>query len=254
MGEEESGGPVRHRTQVEVSNGRNAFHIGPGNQYVKFGGTWAQAVALIAGVAGASVGIAMAPDASRNQYVIYCALMILCVTVSVVCLWFACDGVNKKLTAFASLTVVAVAGAAFATGSYKLLADHGSLNMNLSIPVSSDGSVKGEGGGSMKDKEEVTVSFDAPSPRSYLRITLFIEDKVYGSTCDAHSSVSLGPTVNGGKMVTLEDGQTRDIYLSGRRKNVELRAVVDTSKGGTNCRVNLRFGSTVLHDNEWWLP
>ncbi|MEV6808041.1 hypothetical protein [Streptomyces sp. NPDC051132] len=230
-----------------MKNGSNAFNTGSGNQYVKFGGVWAQAVTLLAGVAGASVAIAMAPAASDTQYALYCALVIFCATTSVVCLWVSCDGARKKLTTFTALVAIAVAGTALATGSYKLLSDHG--DVALHIPVRSDGP--------MKNKEAVLVTFKAPSPRSHLRVKMFIEDEISGLTCHAHSVVSLMPVVNGkelrGDMATLMDGQTGEIPLSGKPERVELRAVVDTSDGGAGCKVNLRFESAVLHDDEWWL-
>ncbi|MFF3629207.1 hypothetical protein [Streptomyces sp. NPDC002164] len=239
--------PSRHHTQIEAKSGSNAFHTGSGDQYVKFGGVWAQAVALIAGVAGASVAIAMAPEASDTQYALYCVLVIFCATTSVVCLWSACDGVRKKLTTFTVLVAIAVAGTALATGSYKLLADHGDVELHIPVPS----------GGPMKNKDEVPVTFKAPSPRSHLRVKVFIEDEIRGLTCHAHSVVSLMPIVNGeelkGEMVMLMDGQTGEIPLPGRPEHVELRAVVDTSAGGAGCQVNLRFESAVLHDDEWWL-
>ncbi|SFY36580.1 hypothetical protein OH786_15710 [Streptomyces atratus] len=236
-----------HRTQVEAKGGSNAFNTGSGSQYVKFGGVWAQAVVLIAGVAGASVGIVMAPEASKAQYVFYCVLLILCAITSVVCLWFACDGARKRLVAFVGLVAAAVGSAALAAGSYKLLADHGDLDAH--IVVQSDGPM-----GSL-DEAEMTV--DAASSRSHLRIKVFIEDQLFGDMCDVESTVSVMPVVDGKPLkdeaVKLENENVGDINLHGAREHVKLRAVVDTSKSGENCRLNLRFDSAVLHDHEWWL-
>ncbi|MGW2087852.1 hypothetical protein [Streptomyces sp. NPDC001880] len=240
--------PSPHRTQVEAKGGSNAFHTGSGNQYVKFGGFWAQTVVLIAGVAGASAGIVMAPESSESQYAFYCVLLILCVITSVVCLWFACDGTRKRLVAFVGLVSTAVASMALAAGSYKLLADHGDLDAQVVVQS------KGPAG----NRDAVVVVVDAASSRSHLRIQVFIDDKISTDMCHVDSTVSVMPVVDGkplkNEAITLGNEHMGDINLHGAREHVTLRAVVDTSQAGENCRLNIRFDSAVLHDHEWWLP
>ncbi|MFF8917737.1 hypothetical protein ACF08M_31635 [Streptomyces sp. NPDC015032] len=248
MNGERGADPPPHRTQVEAKGGSNAFNTGSGNQYVKFGGVWVQTVVLIAGVAGASVGIFMAPEASEAQYVFYCALLILCVITSVVCLWFACDGVRKRLVAFVGLVAAAVASTAIAAGSYKLLADHGDLDAHITVRRDRP----------MGNRDEAEMAVDAASSRSHLRIQVFIEDKLSTDMCHSDSTVSVMPVVDGKPLkdeaVALANEEVGDINLHGARERVTLRAVVDTSQSGENCRLNLRFDSAVLHDHEWWLP
>ncbi|MEU9318893.1 hypothetical protein [Streptomyces sp. NPDC048295] len=237
----------RHRTQVEAKGGSNAFNTGSGNQYVKFGGFWAQTVVLIAGVAGASVGIVMAPESSESQYTFYCVLLILCVITSVVCLWFACDGTKRRLVVFVGLVSTAVAGMALAAGSYKLLADHGDLDAHVVVPS----------GGPLVNRDEVVLAVDAASSRSHLRIQVFIDDKISADMCHVDSIVSVMPVVDGrplkNEAIALGNEHVGDIDLHGAREHVTLRAVVDTSRAGENCRLNVRFDSAVLHDHEWWL-
>lgn len=247
MRDETGADPPSHRTQVEATGGRTAVHGGSGNQYVEFGGVWARMAVLVVGVSGASAGIVMAPEASEAQYVFYCVLLILCVTTSVVCLWFACDGGRKKLVAFVGLVAFAVASASVAAGSYKLLADHGDVEARVTLRNDEP----------MGDRGEVTMDVDADSSRSRLRIKILIEDKYSYDQCDTFSKVSVMPMVDGKTLrdeaVLLADGGVGDFNLHGARERATLRAVVDTTQAGDNCQLNLRFDSAVLYDDEWWL-
>ncbi|MFJ3710664.1 hypothetical protein [Streptomyces sp. NPDC090053] len=235
---------AQHRTSVDPEGGNNAIHTGSGRQYIRFGGPWAQAVALVAVVAGVVLGTVMMPKASASQHGLYIVMLVLCAIAGGVCLWSACNGAGKRPASFIWLIAITVVSAALAAGQYMLLAAHGELASTAQVRNTRP----------LADGGRTEVDIDSAAPRSHVRIHVMLPDRSSTSMCHAETTVSLAPVVDGTQLdaeaITLKNGGTGDIDLHGARDHIGLKAVIDSKKG---CLTYLQIESAVLHDENWWL-
>lgn len=237
---------VNNQSSVGTEGGNNVIHTGSGRQDVRFGGPWAQAVALVAVLVGVVVGTVMMPTGSGGQHSLYVVVLILCALACGSCLWSACNGVRKKPTAFTWLIAVPVVSAALAAGQYMLLDAHGDLTTTTDVqskPLADGGRTK--------------VTIDSADARTHVRIHVMLPDQSSTSMCFMDTTVSLVPVVGGSPLgsekITLKNDKTGDIDLHNPQKHIELTALIDAGPDGKNCLTNLQIESAVMHDDAWWL-
>ncbi|MFJ2774990.1 hypothetical protein [Kitasatospora sp. NPDC087315] len=241
-------GPPTYRTEVEVGGGQTAMHSGSGDQYNRFGGHGPQLIALLVVLVGAVAGILLSPAASGSQVVSYVLLVVICAIVAGFCLWWLLGRTRRKAVGYLGLISGVIVSGVLAAAWQRALAGHGDVAVNVTSQVTPH-DVQ-----SLADNGRATMVVDGPSPRSFLRVRISLDDHYPDGVCAAMNGTRAEIRLlgDGAKSITLSgDHQTGDIDLRGARQHVELEAVV---RAGEGCVMDLHLESVVLHDNEWWLP